>query len=139
MRNFDEVAWLPTPSIACGIADDLLHGHISGTSVTLGIATFQPSYALFRRVVVFFNDEPGLGDEDVVWRSLVTVLAEQEVYFLPSKYFVLPHAYDQIRREGAPYVDAAILLGRRPPDGASHSIWQILCDEAHAIITEASE
>ena len=133
IRNFDELAWVPTPSIACGIEDDLIRGDVSGSSPVLGIATLRPSYALFRRAVVAFCDEPGQGDEDLVWRVLVTVLTEEEVHFLPCKYFLPPCIFDARVEARTPFTDAAILVGKRSVAGAAHAIWQVCYDEAQRI------
>ena len=133
IRNFDEVAWFPTPSIACGIEDDLIRGDVDGGSAVLGIATLRPSYALFRRAVAAFCDEPGQGEEDLVWRVLITVLTEEEVSFLPSKYFVPPCIFDARVESRTPFTDAAILVGNRSGAGAAHAVWQVCYDEAQRI------
>ena len=133
IRNFDELAWMPAPSVACGVEDDLIRGDISGSSPVLGIATLRPTYALFRRAIVAFCDEPGHGEEDIVWRLLVTVLTEEEVVFLPCKYFLPPCIFDARVEARTPFTDAAILVGHRSVEGAAHAIWQNCYDEAQRI------
>ena len=134
IRNFDELAWITTPGVACGIEDDLIRGEVNGSSTVLGIASLRPSYALFRRAVVAFCDEPGTGDEDIVWRLLVSVLCEEEVHFLPCKYLLPPCIFDARVDARTPYKDAAILVGQRSVEGAAHILWQLCYDEAQRIV-----
>ena len=134
LRNFDELAWMPTPCVACGVEDDLIRGDVSGSTPELGAAILRPSYALFRRAIVAFCDEPGQGEEDIAWRVLVSVLAEEKVCFLPCKYFLPPNAFDARVEARTPYADPAILIGQRSLDGAAHAVWQVCYDEAQRIV-----
>ena len=139
LRNFDEIAWVGTPAIGVGPADDAVRGHFSWGQADHGIVVCRPSYTLFVRGFAMFNHLGGSGIEGDAWKALLIASTESEAFCIPTKYRFSPRRYDEMVSNATAVMDVALVIGHRSGNGAAHDEWVALHDRALGVLSSGSD